>query len=69
MKKTITEIIEELNDYTGKTLSITFYGTGWQLSSYENGSLFSEKSVWGKDIKEILIIAYKMMLKYKKELA
>jgi len=70
MIKTTIEIIEELNDYTGKTLSISHYESlsKWEISSYGRPSLFSDsQTVWNKNFKEALIVAYKIMLEDKKK--
>ena len=35
---TLNEKIELLNNLCGKTLSITYYNTGWDVHSYRDGS-------------------------------
>ena len=68
MKKTMIEILNELNDYTGKTLSITSYETNWLISSYGDNTLFlSPASIWDKSIKDALIVAYIIMQADKKK--
>lgn len=68
MKKTMIEILNELNDYTGKTLSITSYETNWLISSYGDNTLFlSPATIWDKSFKDALIVVYKIMQADKKK--
>ena len=63
--------INELNEYCGRSLSITSYGKGWEISSYKSGALFSidgeyyqrHKYPTGKTLEEVIDRAYELLKK------
>lgn len=73
---TIIEKIEELNKYCKGSLGIQHFSTGWEISSFADGTLFRFKGeLYNKQqdfiralyFAEVINLAYQAMLDDKKE--
>ena len=65
MEKNLEEMIEELNDYCERSLSITHY-SNWAISSYKDGTLFNlGAEIRGFTVLEVVVKAYYLMKKDK----
>ena len=62
--KGIDEMVEELDSFADNSLSVTKYAT-WELSSYRPNSFFNCRSVHGETFRDVVVKAYKEMLKEK----
>ena len=62
--KGIDEMVEELDSFVDNSLSITRY-TKWDLSSYKSNSFFNGRSVHGETFRDVVVKAYKEMIKEK----
>lgn len=56
----IEEMVEEINEAAGGTLTITHY-MEWDLHSYGNGNLFSIDVVKAKSFKGLIEKAYRIL--------
>ena len=68
MKKNLKEMIEELNEYCKRSLTITCYNARWEIGSYAEDSIFN----WPKRIEANTILiattrAYNLMKKDKEK--
>ena len=59
----IEEMVEEMNEATGKSLSITHYYKRWELHSFKVPTLFNGagKTIKAKSFKELIEKAYERL--------
>ena len=62
--KGVDEMVEELDSFVDNSLSITRYAK-WDLSSYKPDTFFSCKSVRGETFRDVVVKAYKEMIREK----
>ena len=65
MEKSLEEMIEELNDYCKRSITIISY-SNWSLTSYQDDTLFCKgEGVRGFTVFEVVVKAYYLMKKDK----